>query len=397
MKQVIAWVLRICCMAVIAVAIVTVARSYLHRNDDHSYEAVMGRAPVTETESQMESSVQVTAQVLQDTSAEENPNISVSADGSFTANRPTVSVTASFSNINNNIQARLSWYADGSLQNQEENRLLVDGSTAVCPITVDVDSLTESEVTVELVAEFGGQTLSVSTTIPVEQPGDDGYVVIQTEEIPVICQETCTIYSDSSLLTDSGGVMYAGDIGLLLGYENLSDDTALELQFDDGTTGWVSSASNLISDGNYTTDEDYTQAQKEEFVNSMLYDSDTAYLVWVSLYTQKVNVFTGYQGNWTLEECFDCATGVNQTPTTTGIYTILTQVDQWNLTGTYVTPVLVFNGGEAFTSQPYDSVTGEIANDTIGSPASGGSVWLQEDDIRWMVNNLSMGSLVVVY
>ena len=63
----------------------------------------------------------------------------------------------------------------------------------------------------------------------------------------------------------------------------------------------------------------------------------------------------------------------------------------------YVEPVLVFNGGEAFTSQPYDVETDEIADDTIGKPASGGGVRLLEDDIAWMSENMLIDTMVVVY
>lgn len=43
-------------------------------------------------------------------------------------------------------------------------------------------------------------------------------------------------------------------------------------------------------------------------------------------------------------------------------------------------PVLIFNGGEAFTSQPYDVETDEVDDDTIGKPSSGGGVRLVKED-----------------
>ena len=41
MKKVFAWMVRIACFAVIGLAIFTVVRSFLHRNDDHSREALL--------------------------------------------------------------------------------------------------------------------------------------------------------------------------------------------------------------------------------------------------------------------------------------------------------------------------------------------------------------------
>lgn len=60
-------------------------------------------------------------------------------------------------------------------------------------------------------------------------------------------------------------------------------------------------------------------------------------------------------------------------------------------------PVLIFNGGEAFTSQPYDVETDEIVDDTMGEPASGGSVRMLEEDIAWMSENMTIDTMVVVY
>ena len=39
----------------------------------------------------------------------------------------------------------------------------------------------------------------------------------------------------------------------------------------------------------------------------------------------------------------------------------------------------------------------EIADDTIGKPASGGGVRLLEDDIAWMSENMLIDTMVVVY
>ena len=263
---------------------------------------------------------------------------------------------------------------------------------------MDVKNSEADEASVELVVEFGGKRVTAATEFPIERPDDGDYVTIQTEEIPVTCIQTCSIYYDDTLQMDTGDVMNTGDTGLLLAYQSNSMGlSALKLQFEDGSSGWVSARRNEISQEDCTTDEDYTKEQKTEFVNSMGYDSKTEYLVWVSLYTQKVNVFRGYKGHWELTECFDCASGVNETPTSTGTFKIQTLKERWDLGATYVEPVLVFNGGEAFTSQPYDVETDEIADDTIGKPASGGGVRLLEDDIAWMSENMLIDTMVVVY
>ena len=397
MRKFIAWLLRLCCFAIIGLAVYTIATCVMHMNDDHSKQAVLGAQP-TQAQNTFQSAVTPAPVELVDNSANENPTVVLSADGTATMNHSAVAVTASFSDIESSIQADLKWYVNGELTDESEKRLLVEGSTLTYNAKVDVKNSEADEASVELVVEFGGKRVTAATEFPIERPDDGDYVTIQTEEIPVTCIQTCSIYYDDTLQMDTGDVMNTGDTGLLLAYQSNSMGlSALKLQFEDGSSGWVSARRNEISQEDCTTDEDYTKEQKTEFVNSMGYDSKTEYLVWVSLYTQKVNVFRGYKGHWELAECFDCASGVNETPTSTGTFKIQTLKERWDLGATYVEPVLVFNGGEAFTSQPYDVETDEIADDTIGKPASGGGVRLLEDDIAWMSENMLIDTMVVVY
>jgi len=397
MRKVIAWLLRLCCFAIIGLAVYTIANCVMHMNDDHSKQAVLGAQP-TQIQNTFQSAETPAPVELVDNSANENPTVVLSADGTATMNHSAVAVTASFSNIESSIRGNLKWYINGELTDESENRLLVEGSMLTYNAKVDVENYEAETANVELVVEFGGKRASATTEFPVEKPDDGDYVTIQTEEIPVTCIQDCSIYYDDALQVDSGEIMSAGETGLLLGYHtNSMGLSALKLQFPDGSSGWVSARRNEITEENCTTDEDYTEEQKVDFVNSMGYDSKTEYLVWVSLYTQKVNVFKGYKGHWELEKCFDCASGVNESPTTTGVFKIQTLKERWDLGATYVEPVLVFNGGEAFTSQPYDVDTDEIADDTMGEPASGGGVRLREKDIAWMSDNMFIDTMVVVY
>jgi lipoprotein-anchoring transpeptidase ErfK/SrfK len=338
-----------------------------------------------------------TAAVLEQ-NLDEDPTVIVYADGTITANRPYALVTAAFGDIESSILADLSWYVDGTLISQETDRLLVEGSTVTCQVDIDPTQEGADTAQVQLVVEFNDKSLTGEMDLEIDRVGDDAEtIVIQTEEIPVTAKKDTAICTESDL-EDENGELSKGDSGLLLEYTSgNSGMTAIRLQFSDGTSGWVSADDVTISDGDYTTDEDYSEEAKTDFVNSMRYDSETEYMVWVSLYTQKVNVFSGYQGNWVLEKTFDCATGSNSSPTSTGTYTYSTLKDRWDLGTTYVEPVLIFNGGEAFTSRPYSADTDEIADETMGEPASGGSVRMLEEDIAWMKENLTIGSLVVIY
>lgn len=395
MNKKIAWALRIACMICICVAAVTLIRCLIHINDDHSREALLGPELPAETAQTTPVDNSQTMELLT-SDVDENPVVQLNADSTATANHPTVTTTASFSGIVNSIMAKLSWYVDGELKQEQEECLLVEGSTMSFAATVDITEDSPETATVSLLVSFQDKTVEAETSFDVEPLGSG--VVVQTEEIPVTALRDSTVYEDSSLTESTGETMEKSAVGLLLTYESDNSGlSALKLQLDGGAEGWVNADNMSISDEDCTTDEDYTDEQKETFVNSMNYDSRTSYMVWVSLYTQKVNIFKGYQGHWTLEESFSCASGVNETPTTTGIFTIQSVQERWDLGSTYVEPVLVFNGGEAFTSQPYDVDTDEVDDDTIGKPASGGGVRLEKENVEWMREKLPMETLVVVY
>lgn len=391
------------CFAVIALALFTVGRSFLHRNDDHSREALLGASAAATDSTAEASEMQNTKEQLiaeaQTQSTVEDPTVVLYDNGDISVYHPYTTVTGAFGNIANSVVAELTWYVDGVQVSHEEQRLLVEGSTVSYDVALDPTE--EGADTVEVKLEVnvsGGDSFSASTMVTVERVAkNDSTAMIKTAEIPVSAESDVTVY-DGADLKSKTATLSEGDTALILEYKtNDGGTTALRIQLPDGTDGWVDEDDVEISKEDCTTDEDYSEEMKVDFVNSMGYDSTTDYLVWVNLYTQKVNVFKGYQGNWTLEECFDCATGKNTSPTTTGVYTYSALQDKWDLGNTYVKPVMVYNGGEAITSQPYDAKTDAVTDDTIGKPASGGSVRMQKDDIAWMAENIPVGTLVVVY
>ena len=128
MRKFIAWLLRLCCFAIIGLAVYTIATCVMHMNDDHSKQAVLGAQP-TQAQNTFQSAVTPAPVELVDNSANENPTVVLSADGTATMNHSAVAVTASFSDIESSIQADLKWYVNGELTDESEKRLLVEGST----------------------------------------------------------------------------------------------------------------------------------------------------------------------------------------------------------------------------------------------------------------------------
>jgi hypothetical protein len=74
-------------------------------------------------------------------------------------------------------------------------------------------------------------------------------------------------------------------------------------------------------DGLYDTDGDgvYDYVTAENFVNEGQYTSKTPYLIWVSLYSQRLYIFKNVNGVWKVFRSWQCGTGKAKTPTPTGM------------------------------------------------------------------------------
>ena len=75
---------------------------------------------------------------------------------------------------------------------------------------------------------------------------------------------------------------------------------------------------------------DYSTAKKEQFVNGQGYSSKTSWLAWINLQNQKVYLFTGKQGSWTLDKTFICGSGSPKTPTPVGLTYVTYRQSLWD-------------------------------------------------------------------
>lgn len=207
-----------------------------------------------------------------------------------------------------------------------------------------------------------------------------------------------TVHTGTGLFADMYLTQYLGWVnqGTTGTYTNYFSNTAAELELADGRTGWVAHDAVTISQENYVRSSDYTDLQKELYVNRSGYTSATDYLVWVSLKCQRVNVFQGGAGQWRLVQSFSCATGKNSTPTIAGVFAYQYRQERWDFGEYYVRPVLVFNGGHAFHSRTY-TPAGNLLDATLGKPVSAGCVRMRDEDVGWLDQHLPLRSTVVVY
>ncbi len=156
--------------------------------------------------------------------------------------------------------------------------------------------------------------------------------------------------------------------------------------------------------GNYTLawaeQNDYDQLTKEIWVNAKGHKSKTDYLIWINIACQRVNIFTGSQGNWSLLRSHIVGTGARGTDTPVGVYTVGTRSERGWVTPTYIVrPVVRFKEGSglAFHSRIYNTSFTRITDASIGFPVSHGCIRMYDEDVQWIYDNIPQGTTVVVY
>lgn len=166
---------------------------------------------------------------------------------------------------------------------------------------------------------------------------------------------------------------------------------------------WESLAAQVSPDyvGDFTMeyDIDYTTEVKEAFVNYNGYSSKTEYLLWVNRATQKVNIFSGSQENWTLLATHRCATGAMSTPTPLGVTYVTYKQTGWYMGSYNVYWITRFypNTGYAFHSRGYYPNSDVAMMPEIGYPMSAGCIRLYDDAAIWIYENIPLNTTVVIY
>lgn len=158
---------------------------------------------------------------------------------------------------------------------------------------------------------------------------------------------------------------------------------------------------------NYTTAK-YSTSQKLAYVKN--YSSKTNYLIWVSHYTQQVNIFQGKKGNWKLIKTFPCATGKYNTRSPRGTFRIGQKENGWYYINTYEEYITHYYGRNAFHTRVHRYPSGSSQNHhkfpiasnvyadaTIGKPVSNGCVRLIDSDAYYIWKYMPANTTVISY
>ena len=127
------------------------------------------------------------------------------------------------------------------------------------------------------------------------------------------------------------------------------------------------------------------------------YSSKTKWLLLVDTKKNRVGIYTGSKGKWIQKYYWKCTTGASSTPTVKGQFTVGIKgkvfgsgYSCWYYTqfyGNYLFHSILYNPG-SMTS---------VQDGRLGINASHGCVRLSLNNAKWIYNNISKGSKVVVY
>lgn len=292
----------------------------------------------------------------------------------------------------------LTWYIDG-VKRGETTKLLEEGMYTV--VASDFSAALSSgrgEVPVRFVLSSEDETFVYEDKVNTAAWVAAEAATIRTQSVQASLRYAATLYSGYNISARTfSGAMQTVPAGTVVTLLKTSKSTGARVQLPDGTVGWLSYSALSIYSGNYYTTSDYSREAKEYYVNHVKYcSSSTGYLIWVSLYTQKINVFEGYWGHWKLIRCFPCASGLNTSPTPVESVEIRYRTARWTYDYFYVHHVSVFDEARGFHSIPI-SYNGSVYDGTIGQPASGGCVRMLEADCTWIYDNIPTGTAVEIY
>lgn len=169
-----------------------------------------------------------------------------------------------------------------------------------------------------------------------------------------------------------------------------------KIRLSDGTEGYTYRGALRLSSELYTSKQ-YTKQQVECFVNQRTYTSNTKYLIWIATYPQRIYVFKGSKGNWTLVRSGRCATGAITTPDYPGEKKVSGK-KRWHYYGKRFYQYLsILNDGNTIHTRPAYRKSGKYVDSRLGRPLSRGCIRVTDADGGYIYKNCGKGTKVVVY
>ena len=320
-------------------------------------------------------------------------------DNKPTVKQPTIPVSIRLNNTpNDKRHCTLTWYLEGKKVAGPYLLTLYDGYATQCDINFKSllrDDIDDTNATVKAVLNWQGEEKSFTFNYVVDDGIIQGAKAVRSQNVQAWTIKRTALYSWSDL----SGYKTTLEPYTYVTYLTYYGTTSAYVRLSNGVTGWVHYWDIHISGDKFYVTWDYSRQVKEYFVNHVKsMGSNTKYLIWVSPYTQRVNVFQGSRGNWKLIRSFVCATGTNDHVTKVQDTTIQYKAATWDFAEFYVDKVSVIDGaGRAFHSRPKYYNSGAVYSWTMSEPTSHGCIRMLDEGCQFIYYNVPTGTRVIVY
>lgn len=155
----------------------------------------------------------------------------------------------------------------------------------------------------------------------------------------------------------------------------------------------------------YSPYVDWTAHKKENFVNkNSRFKTGGKYVIWISRYTQTINIFEKKDGKWKLVRLAECTTGQFRNYTSGGDKKIGKRIAHRVRTGRHYYYLNCFSGLNSMHGPTYNNKTGNLKSRPsthLGkngmSSGTLGCVRTWNTDAQWIWNKCVKGTKVVVY
>ncbi|MBE6054976.1 MAG: L,D-transpeptidase [Clostridium sartagoforme] len=133
-------------------------------------------------------------------------------------------------------------------------------------------------------------------------------------------------------------------------------------------------------------------------INSFSISSKTPYLVYLNLDKQITYIYEGSNNNWELIKEFNSSTGIDGKETPKGIFSV-TNRGEWFFAEEFQQGAkywVQFMGDYLFHSLPFDETQENIVDYTLGEPASHGCIRLAVEDAKWIYDNITDDTKIII-
>ena len=325
-------------------------------------------------------------------------------NGNATESAPTVTMKLKLSNMPSGwSECDLVWFVDGHEISRSTRNLLKEGSeiSASYNFSNYMDAFHSSVPFTVYLTIDGQQAMIYRGSVSVTESVARAAAAVRTQNVQGKLRAAGKLYTSDSLTNVIRSVPANTQVTILMSRSS----TATKVRMQDGTVGWMNYYNVAIVPGSYYTTQDYSTAVKEYYVNNIRnWGSSKSYMIWVSLYTQRVNIFKGSKGHWTLIRSGPIGSGRNDCPTPVEDASLL-----YHTTWYYPAPghnppfychhVTVFDSARGFHSRPtkWGEPIGSILYAGIGYPCSAGCIRLLDEDCIYIHDVLPLGTTVHIY